>query len=544
MLSLPQARGTMKNTLHEKNRNSNAKAEQDLSPAGMPRRSRLCFSALFMAVLPVQFVAAQASNANPAQCQVRVVANDVVMTDDERTDVAYRVLPSGIIPNPGAWPYFAWSDSPMGVVRSRDGDGYLFFGSDGGCHRDCNGAHPRSGSITVAKGTLDHPLGEPSCHPNPPPYEFLLPTSANLPDYFDYVGGGPVYRVPEGEPGAGNLLLVYHVERPLPSPGAYFWSYTGLAKSTDEGATWQDLGLTLSFSRPYNPKALVLDLGEGSLTVATDPSDGQKYFYTFFEEFYWLNNNNPDPSSRLVSVARAPYEELLYAAFLGDSETVPKLFHKYYKEKWDQPGLGGQSTDLFADGQGNFGQPQVAWSAYRNRFVMTMNNSISIAYGESIDGIHWPPMQTILTSPGTPVYNYSNAVGLGPDPSILGDTFYTYYTEWPSGASWQPATLNRLTITTAATLRNIVPSSTSAGGPAFTLTVNGDHFVKDSTVLWNGSALATTFVSESELTAKVPASEVGKAGRADVEVSNPRPCGGISNAKIVIIEAQASQDSE
>jgi len=35
----------------------------------------------------------------------------------------------------------------------------------------------------------------------------------------------------------------------------------------------------------------------------------------------------------------------------------------------------------------------------------------------------------------------------GSDPGVLGDTFYSYYTSTPLGVSWQPATLNRLTIT-------------------------------------------------------------------------------------------------
>jgi hypothetical protein len=58
-------------------------------------------------------------------------------------------------------------------------------------------------------------------------------------------------------------------------------------------------------------------------------------------------------------------------------------------------------------------------------------------------------MQVILgKNPQTPVYAYANAVGLGPDPAILGQTFYSYYTEWPTGESWNPAEIKRLTITT------------------------------------------------------------------------------------------------
>lgn len=78
------------------------------------------------------------------------------------------------------------------------------------------------------------------------------------------------------------------------------------------------------------------------------------------------------------------------------------------------------------------GDFQVAWSAYRNRFVGILDNGQYIAYGESTDGLQWPPMQILLgTNPQTPGYGYANAIGQGPDASILGQTFYSFYTAWP-----------------------------------------------------------------------------------------------------------------
>src|SRR5208337_2795698 len=72
------------------------------------------------------------SDATPTQCQGRIVENKVVASNRERREVSYHVQPPGIIPDPKVWPYFAWSDTSLGVVRTRDGSGYLFFGSDGG----------------------------------------------------------------------------------------------------------------------------------------------------------------------------------------------------------------------------------------------------------------------------------------------------------------------------------------------------------------------------------------------------------------------------
>jgi len=75
----------------------------------------------------------------------------------------------------------------------------------------------------------------------------------------------------------------------------------------------------------------------------------------------------------------------------------------------------------------------------------------------------------------------------------------------------------------------LVPDATPAGGSAFTLTVNGTLFTANSVVNWNGTPLATTFVSHDQLTAAVPASNIAAATTASITVSNPAPGGGTSN---------------
>src|SRR5579863_4269167 len=274
------------------------------------------------------------------QCRVRVIANDVVVSAKDWHEVAHHVLPPGVVENPNQWPFFAWSDTPLGVVRTRDKKGYLFFGSDGGNHPFDGHLTSRAGSITTSTGTLDHPLGLPAGDPKPAPGEFLLPKSHNLPATMDYVGGGPVYRVPEGETGAGNLLIVYHAERPA-NP---FWSWLGLAKSADEGSTWQDLGLIISGPQPYIAQG-ALDIGDGNLVVFTDPTTAKKYFYIFFPEHYWINNTAFCKDFTYLSVARAQYADLLKTAAVNGSAS--KLFHKYYKGRWDQPGMGGKVSEVF-----------------------------------------------------------------------------------------------------------------------------------------------------------------------------------------------------
>jgi uncharacterized protein (TIGR03437 family) len=74
------------------------------------------------------------------------------------------------------------------------------------------------------------------------------------------------------------------------------------------------------------------------------------------------------------------------------------------------------------------------------------------------------------------------------------------------------------------------PSSTSAGGGGFTLTVNGLNFVSGSVVRWNGSPRNTNFVTASQLTSLISANDIASAGTASISVLNPAPGGGISNS--------------
>ncbi|HKV05308.1 MAG TPA: hypothetical protein VJO53_09405 [Candidatus Acidoferrales bacterium] len=74
----------------------------------------------------------------------------------------------------------------------------------------------------------------------------------------------------------------------------------------------------------------------------------------------------------------------------------------------------------------------------------------------------------------------------------------------------------------------ITPSHLPAGQSAFILTVNGNNFTPASSVLWNQSARSTIFVSTSELTAQVLASDIQNAGTASVAVESPQPGGGIT----------------
>jgi hypothetical protein len=79
------------------------------------------------------------------------------------------------------------------------------------------------------------------------------------------------------------------------------------------------------------------------------------------------------------------------------------------------------------------------------------------------------------------------------------------------------------------TLNSIYPSSTLAGGTAFSLLVDGFNFVNSSVVQWNGIRLQTNYMGPTQLTALVTPNEITSPGTATVTVFNPNLDGGISN---------------
>jgi sugar lactone lactonase YvrE len=84
--------------------------------------------------------------------------------------------------------------------------------------------------------------------------------------------------------------------------------------------------------------------------------------------------------------------------------------------------------------------------------------------------------------------------------------------------------------TPAPSLTSLSPAYVSAENAQFTLTINGSGFTGTSSVYWGNSALTTQFVSSSQLTATVPASNIASAGVATITVQTPALGGGTSNA--------------
>ncbi|RYZ24268.1 MAG: T9SS type A sorting domain-containing protein [Chitinophagaceae bacterium] len=85
-------------------------------------------------------------------------------------------------------------------------------------------------------------------------------------------------------------------------------------------------------------------------------------------------------------------------------------------------------------------------------------------------------------------------------------------------------------------ITSIAPATVASGGSSFQLTVNGSNFIQGlatgakSTVLVNGIAMTTSFVSASQLTATVTAAAITNAGQYPVVVSTTDGSVGVNSA--------------
>lgn len=80
------------------------------------------------------------------------------------------------------------------------------------------------------------------------------------------------------------------------------------------------------------------------------------------------------------------------------------------------------------------------------------------------------------------------------------------------------------------TITSITPATATAGAAQLSIAVSGTGFVSSSAVRWNGTAIATTFSTDTSVTATVPAVDVADGGTAAITVFNPAPGGGSSAA--------------
>ena len=86
------------------------------------------------------------------------------------------------------------------------------------------------------------------------------------------------------------------------------------------------------------------------------------------------------------------------------------------------------------------------------------------------------------------------------------------------------------------TLTSVEPGTALLGGPNVTVTLIGTNFLASSIARLNGQNLVTTFISDTQLTADIPTTEMNAGGTFPITVFNQPPAGGESNALDIIVQ--------
>jgi hypothetical protein len=291
-----------------------------------------------------------------------------------------------------------WADSIFGILKQ--GTDYVFFGSHSG----------PPATITKTVGTLDAQVSG------------SVRTGIviqNMKNEYDYAAGGPVYR----DADSGALIMFYHAEKWPGGDHNEFRALYGLAKSTDGGDTWYDLGEIVTPEVPYSD-----EVPPGTVPRARSVALPAAPYIIIGDYFYVYGKDRPSFEQPMawLTVARALVDDVVAAAVERDT-VVP--WSKYYNGGWNGPGLGGKSSSLEA---GNLPMPQfdIAYNEDLGGYVAAVSAASSpirdIVYiMESPDGLTWGERRVIDEGPFSK--GYPTIIGTGEAPNVLGNQFYVYY---------------------------------------------------------------------------------------------------------------------
>ena len=169
---------------------------------------------------------------------------------------------------------------------------------------------------------------------------------------------------------------------------------------------------------------------------------------------------------------------------------------------WGAGGPAGLPVDNFSvrwTGLFNFAAGSVTFTARADDGIRVFLDGVAV-----IDQFHDQPATT-----------YTATVNVAAGTHEVKVEYYERGGDAVAQVSWTGATAPGPTVTA------LTPNSATAGGAAFTLTVDGANFVSGATVLWNGATRTTTFVNATRVTAAITAADIAAAGSVPVSVRNP-----------------------
>lgn len=308
-----------------------------------------------------------------------------------------------------------WIDGTMGLVR--EGDRTLVVAPNG---RNL-ARHEIRGEAGLLDSIADADQAIVGCPPD-----------------VEHASGGPLFRDDE----TGALLLVYHGELFLDGDHERFYSFLGLAVSTDDGATFVDTGRVITSEvEESNRAAWPVELGPGA---AVRVGEDLRLYFT---------ERGVDSQRLRLAVASARFRDVVSAALAG---TTPS-FRKWYRGRFASPGIGGPADDLLAGAPFYVGWFDVAWLADPELMVLVFSTVPHWAEGDhrwnhfgcgSVDGIRWSGPVPLYDEPFEGEMLYLSIDSGGPDQRVVrGDRFDVYRVCSTTPYRWDDAWVDRVGVT-------------------------------------------------------------------------------------------------
>jgi hypothetical protein len=203
--------------------------------------------------------------------------------------------------------------------------------------------------------------------------------------------------------------------------------------------------------------------------------------------------------------------------------------------------LGGGQFATFSNGAAPVNlilQARVSPTVVANNHALTPTGTVT--FTDSLNGgtqatvasnVGMNQLGEAFTAAGTTVF------GVGSHSVVA-----TYNGDPSFATSVSPAVPFTITGTnTVPVVTTISPTSATAGGAGFTLTLNGSNFVLGATVKFGATAgLVPSSITGTQIMVTIPASAIASAGSPAVTVNNPAPGGGPSNSVAFTVNANTS----
>lgn len=260
-----------------------------------------------------------------------------------------------------------------------------------------------------------------------------------LKGHWDHASGGPLLVDHE----AHQLVLIYHGETFADGDPQRYRSFIGMAVSTDDGRTFQDVGPVLTVARPVTGPggSQPVELGSGS------PVIHEGYVYLYFQD------RSIREIYKNLCVARAP----LAAVFGATRRRQSPVFLKFHEGSFTSPGLDGEADDLMPSRM-----PPVLWSdtayvSHRRCFMVVYATVTCVVDGDahwmhmasfSTDGVTWGPPTPLYDEPVLAEILYVTIDSGGSDQRTIEGPGFDLYRLWSDRSwRWDNARLERVRIT-------------------------------------------------------------------------------------------------